>query len=852
VLYSLLKKQAISAKHVRILKVIHTYLLSLLCLLLTSQTHAGVGLIEGLYTIPNATFYQQKNEVVATIDDTSGSIDKLQQSIDSARKSDPTRLLIINLKATTYLITNNPLTLSSRMCLTGTNNSIIRAASFSSSATSLIKIADGSSYVSVNFLTLDGNQADLAGVQGSGLNRVSMDQLQIRNTSRDGLFLQGLGATSFDNQITVSRCDIAASPQSAAIHLSGTTQSLCIDNVCRNSLYGILLESSAHATLVNNQSQFNSGAGIALTNTVWSKVTHNLCNGNVIGISLEGSTIENQWNFIVSNKIEGADSTGIALGGSANVLYDNFIASDVLLSMRSDAGVNRIIPTSGPLPAGGQEYFYPPTTLNRHSFPIMNEKGRTDIITSATTLSTIQSAYDAARSSYPSNVIVLQLTASTITGDVPLSLSSNTCVLLDGTIKLNPGISAFSATNRTFVSISGGTVDGQSSTGRNGLTFSNCSRFIIDQVNWRNFGFKTTRVTGSDVLALLSCNTPSIVQKCTLDGGAARGIWAKGGSGHILSDNSSANMNMDGIDVDAFASYSLVQFNSTFGNIRYGLFVEEAAKYNQLVGNLSRSNSMGINVYSSVVGPTAYNSFVANTCQANARGIRTGGAITRSTNPSTGAVTTKTNSTEHNFFFNNVIRDTPTSTNKSDAGICAQVQGGENYFSRQHLTNNSPDYSDTNTAVFFNPPFSITPLSSSYAYLDWQTAQPWSTPSNLPEADPNKNGVPNLLEYALDLNPLSQNPPTLPLVGWDTNSPDGPWLTFTYRHNLKAQDLTYEILVSEDLQTWSVLNVDEISTFFETVEANPDGDGSSELLKVRTAVSSSSNKLFLRLRVQKK
>jgi len=314
VLYSLLKKQAISAKHVRILKVIHTYLLSLLCLLLTSQTHAGVGLIEGLYTIPNATFYQQKNEVVATIDDTSGSIDKLQQSIDSARKSDPTRLLIINLKATTYLITNNPLTLSSRMCLTGTNNSIIRAASFSSSATSLIKIADGSSYVSVNFLTLDGNQADLAGVQGSGLNRVSMDQLQIRNTSRDGLFLQGLGATSFDNQITVSRCDIAASPQSAAIHLSGTTQSLCIDNVCRNSLYGILLESSAHATLVNNQSQFNSGAGIALTNTVWSKVTHNLCNGNVIGISLEGSTIENQWNFIVSNKIEGADSTGIALG----------------------------------------------------------------------------------------------------------------------------------------------------------------------------------------------------------------------------------------------------------------------------------------------------------------------------------------------------------------------------------------------------------------------------------------------------------------------------------------------------------------------------------------------------------
>ena len=86
-------------------------------------------------------------------------------------------------------------------------------------------------------------------------------------------------------------------------------------------------------------------------------------------------------------------------------------------------------------------------------------------------------------------------------------------------------------------------------------------------------------------------------------------------------------------------------------------------------------------------------------------------------------------------------------------------------------------------------------------------------------------------------------------MGWDTSTPDGPWLTFTYRHNLKAQDLSYEILVSEDLQTWSALNVDEISTFFETVEANPDGDGSSELLRIRTLPNPTSNKLFLRLRV---
>ena len=828
-----------------------TMILSFLVLILAtiSTCLAQPGVIGTLYTVPNGTFYQQPtSETVTTINDTSGSISYLQTAINSARAANATRFLIINLKSNTeYLVTTTPLILGSKMCLYGSSNTSI-VASPSSTATSLIKITGGSSYTSVNLLTLNGNRADLYGIEAPGVNRVSVDQLFIRQTGKDGIYLQGLGSANFGNQITLTRCEVSDATTAAGIHLSATTQATCLDNLCHNNAYGILLESSAHATLVNNQAKFNTIYGIGVSNITWSKITHNLCQGNGIGLSIAGSTTLNQWNFFVSNEIR-TSSEGISLGGYANVLQDNLFGSDVTspLVLRSDAGVNRIITTSTPLSALGQEYFYPPTTLNRHSSPIMNGKDRTDVTTSATTLSAIQTTYNTARTSNPNNVIVLYLTAPIIIGDTPLILSSNTCVVIDGTIKLNSGIAAFTSTSSTFFSISGGTIDGQNTTGRNGLTFTSCSRFLVDQMNWINFGVKTIRVTGSDVLALLSCTTPSIVQNCTLDGGAARGIWAKSGSGHILSDNSSANMNMDGIDVDAFASYSLVQFNSTFGNIRYGLFVEEAAKYNQLVGNLSRSNSMGINVYSSAVGPTAYNSFVANTCQGNARGIRTGGAVIRSTN--SGIVTTKTNRTEHNFFFNNVIRDTPTSTNKSDAGICAQVQGGENYFSRHYLSNNSPDYSDTNTAVFFNPPFSITPLRSPSTYLDWQTAQSWSTPSNLPEADPNKNGVPNLLEYALDLNPLSQSPPALPLVGWDTNTPDGPWLTFTYRHNLKAQDLSYEILVSEDLQTWSALNVDEISTFFETVEANPDGDGSSELLRIRTLADPSLSKLFLRLRV---
>jgi hypothetical protein len=479
----------------------------------------------------------------------------------------------------------------------------------------------------------------------------------------------------------------------------------------------------------------------------------------------------------------------------------------------------------------------------------MNGKDRTDVTTSATTLSAIQNSYNAARTSNPNNVIVLYLTAPIIIGDTPLILSSNTCVVIDGTIKLNSGIAAFTSTSSTFFSISGGTIDGQNTTGRNGLTFTSCSRFLVDQMNWINFGLKTIRVTGSDVLAILSCTTPSIVQNCTLDGGAARGIWAKSGSGHILSGNSSANMNMDGIDMDAYASYSLVQFNSTPSNIRSGLFVEEAAKYNQLIGNSTSFNAFGINVYSYAAGPTSYNSFIANTCEANTRGLRTGGAIIKNTNSTTKVVTSITNRTEHNFFFNNVVHQTPKSSNSSDAAICAQNYGSENYFSRHSLNSNVKDYSDTASAVFFNSPFITTTVTPSLGYLNWQESFVWSASTSQPNADPNQNGVPNLLEYALDLNPLSQTSPTLPVVGWDMNTPDGPWLTFTYRHNLKASDLTYEILSSEDLQNWSVLSVDEVTTFSDIVDPNPDGDGSSELLRIRTMTDPSLSKLFLRLRV---
>jgi len=138
-------------------------------------------------------------------------------------------------------------------------------------------------------------------------------------------------------------------------------------------------------------------------------------------------------------------------------------------------------------------------------------------------------------------------------------------------------------------------------------------------------------------------------------------------------------------------------------------------------------------------------------------------------------------------------------------------------------------------------------LSSTYAV--WLSQYFWYGADTSLTADPNQNGVPNLLEYALDLNPLSLTPPTLPAVGWDMNSPDGPWLTFTYRRNKSAMDLTYGVQTSTDMVNWSSITLNQTSVISEVANSNPDGDGTCELLRIRMKNSPLEFKRFLRLSV---
>jgi len=635
-----------------------------------------------LYTVPNSTFYQQTGEDIITITDTTGNISQLQQNIDQTRAANPGKLISIRLYVNKiYNVTTNALTLSSNMVIQGLSASII--ADPTSTAKELIKITDNSTNVSICNLILDGKTRATNCITGNSINRCNIDALTISNALSYGITLSGISSSTYDNENTITRCNISSCTQ-AGIDIVNCTQAICMDNVCGFCSSGISFYNCSDSTIINNNLQSCTN-GLIINTSNRCAVANNYCNVDTYGIVLDGST--SAFNKIVSNNITNCTAGIYQINGASNIIYDNTLTNNTS-SFYAVAGTSRIITTSTSLCATGQNYFFPPTVTNRHSSLIKNSTSRTDVTNIDTSLSNIFTAYKNAKASNPNNVIVMNLTAPIITGNETITLSSNSCFVLSGSILLNSGVAAFSGKNVSFVSFSGGTLSGQNTTGRNGITLESCSYILIDQMRFNSFGDKNIRVTGSEPIKLEGCLSPTAVGYCTINEGAARGIWMKGGaqstSNLILTDNTINNLNMDGIDFDVTSSGMLAKFNNCNDNIRYGIFAEEGADRNQVLANTCSGNEIAFNIFSNVITGTINNSFIANKSISNQRGIRFG------------ATSTKT--TSGNFAFNNSITSCV-------IGIDAQNFGSQNYCSQNYLYNNTVDLSAIASAVFFNSPF---------------------------------------------------------------------------------------------------------------------------------------------------
>jgi subtilase family serine protease len=112
-------------------------------------------------------------------------------------------------------------------------------------------------------------------------------------------------------------------------------------------------------------------------------------------------------------------------------------------------------------------------------------------------------------------------------------------------------------------------------------------------------------------------------------------------------------------------------------------------------------------------------------------------------------------------------------------------------------------------------------------------------------ATPAGDGIPNLIKYALNLNPFTDGVSGLP-VGSVATTGSGNYLRLTYTEVQSATDITYTPQVSMDLVTW---NSGPGYTTTTGTTSNPGGLTESVTVQAVTPVNNSTPAQFIRLQV---
>ena len=109
-------------------------------------------------------------------------------------------------------------------------------------------------------------------------------------------------------------------------------------------------------------------------------------------------------------------------------------------------------------------------------------------------------------------------------------------------------------------------------------------------------------------------------------------------------------------------------------------------------------------------------------------------------------------------------------------------------------------------------------------------------------SDPERDGLPNLVEMLLRGRAKVADPTRVPAVGARLNPQDSQWyLTLTYRQSKTAQGVEAEVQASTDLRTWPVV-VPSVAT----------GVQDSATIEMRASVLMEGGQKFLRLRAKRK
>ena len=117
-------------------------------------------------------------------------------------------------------------------------------------------------------------------------------------------------------------------------------------------------------------------------------------------------------------------------------------------------------------------------------------------------------------------------------------------------------------------------------------------------------------------------------------------------------------------------------------------------------------------------------------------------------------------------------------------------------------------------------------------FAEWQeryfTSAELSNPAvSGPSATPAGDGITNLMKFALGLNPNTNGTAGLPTVSM-TEVGGSQFLTLTYTKSVAADDVTYTVEVSSDLQTWFAG-----SAYTATVSTSNDAGAATQTVVVR-------------------
>ena len=142
--------------------------------------------------------------------------------------------------------------------------------------------------------------------------------------------------------------------------------------------------------------------------------------------------------------------------------------------------------------------------------------------------------------------------------------------------------------------------------------------------------------------------------------------------------------------------------------------------------------------------------------------------------------------------------------------------------------------------------------NSGLTYDNWTKLYTWQNPETdrLSDADPEKDGVNNMLEFAWGSNPLAYDRDILPRINYDREGDNG-FFRLDYRKSNLAHNLRFEIEISTNLENWDELSNKQPGVIEEVLDSDINGDGAVSLIRLKAplAMLDSSTSTFIRLTI---